>query len=349
MLTPAYAPCVAFRGACHGAEWNPARGRIPRGFVGASRTLRDVRLIILLAEPGGGFDDESYPEAATSEEYIGLAVTTAYEALRDRRSTFHANLRFVLDQCWPDETLDEQLAHTWITETYLCSARQTAGPVPPLAQQACAETYLTRQLKLLPGHPIIALGGKATRRTGRHASVISAYAVGLPGANSPRARPSWIAAAARARQLLELTTREDPPIPTRMATAVSASASDLSGAESATRVPRRRTGDRHMSQLWISRYIDQLLSTPPAGTQTRPARNGVYPGVRISGCEIPLELYAHDDYIRVGIRSTDPRVFESLKGIPGFDVVRAAKAWFTGYIRNPEGTVAIDRIVRSRH
>ena len=204
VLAPAYAPCVAFRHICTKAEWNPARGHVPRGFVGATGSLRDVQLIVLVAEPGGGFSDETYPTSASAQEYISRTVATAYGALRDRRSSFHSNLRFVLDNCWPGESLDEQLRRTWITETYLCSAEKTAGEVPPIAERTCVESYLVRQFALLPGRPIIALGGKAERRVGYRAHVISAFAVGKPGSNSPRAQPSWVAAAAEARRQLGL-------------------------------------------------------------------------------------------------------------------------------------------------
>ncbi|MEK6206937.1 MAG: hypothetical protein AABM32_04785 [Chloroflexota bacterium] len=35
ILAPAFAPCVAFGGACQTARWAPADGQIPRGFIGA--------------------------------------------------------------------------------------------------------------------------------------------------------------------------------------------------------------------------------------------------------------------------------------------------------------------------
>jgi len=204
ILAPAFAPCFSFAGACRVARWNPRAGQIPRGFIGATEGLTEVRLILLLAEPGGGFSDESYATTASPDAYIEAAVMTAYRALSEKRTPFHANLRYVLDQCWPGDDLDEQLRKTWITETYLCSAENSAGSVPPLAEQACADTYLARQFAILPGRPIIALGGKAQRRVGRRARVIPAFAVGLPGANQRGARPSWAAAAAVARQQLGL-------------------------------------------------------------------------------------------------------------------------------------------------
>ena len=100
-----------------------------------------------------------------------------------------------------------------------------------------------------------------------------------------------------------------------------------------------------MTRPWISEYLRRLLIDPPARTRTSPARNGVYPGVRISGGAVGLELYAHDEYIRVGIRSTDSSVYESVRGVPGFEVIKPAKKWFTGYIREERGIAAIDRLI----
>lgn len=90
-----------------------------------------MQLILLLAGPGNGFSDESYPTTAGPDEYIHAAVTTAFEALSNRRTKFHSNMRYVLDQCWPGDDLDDQLRKTWITETYLCSAPFSTGKVPP--------------------------------------------------------------------------------------------------------------------------------------------------------------------------------------------------------------------------
>jgi hypothetical protein len=74
-------------------------------------------------------------------------------------------------------------------------------------------------------------------------------------------------------------------------------------------------------------------------------KNGIYPGVRITGGAVGLELYAHDEYIRVGIRSKDRRVYESVRGIPGFEVIKPAKNWFTGYVRDERGIAAIERLI----
>lgn len=59
-----------------------------------------------------------------------------------------------------------------------------------------------------------------------------------------------------------------------------------------------------------------------------------------------LDLWAHDEYIRVGIHTTDARAYGAVRGVPGFEVISGAKAWFTGYIRDSRGSAAIDLLIR---
>ncbi len=99
------------------------------------------------------------------------------------------------------------------------------------------------------------------------------------------------------------------------------------------------------SRIWIREYVRGLLAQPPAGLHTVPVQNGPYPGVRITGGAVPLELYAHVEYIRVGILSTDPHVSESVRTVPGFEIIKPARKWYTGYVRDERGIVAIDRLL----
>ena len=50
------------------------------------------------------------------------------------------------------------------------------------------------EFALLPGGPIIALGGKAQHRGSRRVDVISGYALDSPGLNRPATWPTWNAA-----------------------------------------------------------------------------------------------------------------------------------------------------------
>ena len=47
-LIEAYRPCQYF-GTCREAIWNPKRGYIPRGFLGATANLADVEIVMVFA------------------------------------------------------------------------------------------------------------------------------------------------------------------------------------------------------------------------------------------------------------------------------------------------------------
>ena len=212
ILEPAYAPCEAFRGACEGtATWLPLRGHIPRGFLGATGTVDDIELVLLVAEPGNPHAHSRFGPDLLPQSMIAQAVDDTYRCFRDGVDLFHRNMRRILDLAFPGLALDDQLRRAWITNTYLCSAPEEAGRVPAAASIACAETYLQAQLALLPERPVIALGGKAHTRVRRLRSAIpdladrlfSAYAASPPGCNHSAAYPSWSAAVEGAHQYVQ--------------------------------------------------------------------------------------------------------------------------------------------------
>jgi len=54
VLLPAYAPCQHLPGrggSCREAVWQPQRGYIPCGFLGATGELHEVRVVMVFAEP----------------------------------------------------------------------------------------------------------------------------------------------------------------------------------------------------------------------------------------------------------------------------------------------------------
>nr|WP_162252385.1 hypothetical protein [Caulobacter sp. Root655] len=121
-----------------------------------------------------------------------------------RPAPFHRNLRKILDLCWPNETLTEQLEKTWITDAVLCSAKFSGGPIDKVVENVCVTNYLARQIAVLPNAFIVTLGGKAARRLRRQNLCIDFLA------QHPSARPntspeaSWQRAAASFRTWLEL-------------------------------------------------------------------------------------------------------------------------------------------------
>lgn len=198
VLLPCLRPCAGFTGACGAtARWDPGTGHVPRGFVGALGSADDVKLIVVTAEPGDprpGERQDIDPGALRGS--LGRVCEFTYQQLESRFSIYHANMRRLLDLCWPGLDLAQQMRRTWITESALCSAPRTTERAAHDVH--CGMEFLAPQLALFPSVPVIALGGKAQGRVRRVApgrDIIGAYAAAPPGGNHRGAYPSWKAAA----------------------------------------------------------------------------------------------------------------------------------------------------------
>ena len=189
-LLRAYAPCPHFCDTCKGiAKWEPREGYAPRGFVGALGSLDEVDLVLVAAEPGEPFPRETYDE--TDPDFVDRCAEQAYGAFAGKARRFHENIRWILDQCFPDLDFPHQMCKTWITDAYLCSAPTVTGDVPARSWRTCAGDYLHPQLEPLKDRAIVALGEKAETRIGRAFEVLRVSAAGRPEGNKPRARESW--------------------------------------------------------------------------------------------------------------------------------------------------------------
>lgn len=197
ILRPALAPCPEFEGACRGCmRWAPERGHIPRGCCGALGCPEDVRVVMVVAEPGDPHPAESYPPDAAPDDLLARCTAYAFECFATCRDRYHANARAFLDLCLPGMDFAEQLRHAWITESCLCSAPQECGRVPAAVARRCAERYLVPQLGLFRGATVVAFGAKAQARL--HATglgFVPAGALAPPGCNRQGTRRSWAAAA----------------------------------------------------------------------------------------------------------------------------------------------------------
>lgn len=187
--------------------WKPDNGFIPRGYTGATSTLADVRLVICLAEPGNPGPSESY-EVTDTSIVIDHIVSGVESAIKTKCSPFHKNLHFVLEKCWPGLEISEQLSRTWITETTLCSAPRTTGPIHRLIEKECIDRYLKPQLKLFPNAFLLALGKKAESRLLRAELQphFTARAAGMPIGKRVLAEDSWRDAGKAFRAFLDKTS-----------------------------------------------------------------------------------------------------------------------------------------------
>ena len=190
ILRPAHARSARF-GTCPQAVWQPGHGHVPRGVLGATGDLKEVRAILVFAEPGGVYPGDSYPDAGP-DDLLAATIAATFQSFAASRDLFHRNIRWFIDQIAPGRPFAEQLRSVWLTEGRLCSVTQEIGG---LRDRSCADRYLARQVQLMPQATVVGFGGKAQaylRALGiRH---VAAYALAPPGANHRPARPSWEAA-----------------------------------------------------------------------------------------------------------------------------------------------------------
>jgi len=155
VLLPAYAPCAQF-GMCREAQWNPARGQIPRGFIGATGKPEDVEVVMVFSEPGHPHHGEGHDSNASPIDLMRSGMAHVHKCYKTRTDTFHSNVRWFMSQLYPNLTFDEQLRHIWLTEGRLCSIDNEIGST---RDRTCAAFYLTRQIALLPNAVVVAFGG----------------------------------------------------------------------------------------------------------------------------------------------------------------------------------------------
>lgn len=179
ILSPAYKPCRGFADTCHEMKWHPAKGHIPRGFLGATGALGNVELVLVFAEPGDPQPDEKHSAGIES----ALKAANFYHS--NKQDQFHKNSRYILDLCWPNLPFEKQLEKVWMTESVLCSAPIESGRVRSAVERACGERYLLRQLALFPDAVVVALGAKAQKRMRAlgYDRFIAASAVAAPEGN----------------------------------------------------------------------------------------------------------------------------------------------------------------------
>lgn len=168
VLLPAYTKCCILTTNCSELKNDVKEGHIPRGFCGAFGGLADVQLVLVLAEPGNPNPDgrHGYEMKTPPRRLLECNVVGVFETIKENKAkrNFHGNIEFILEQCWLGESLEEKFKRTWITESVLCSAAKTCGPIRPIVEQACVEGFLRKQLALLPNAYVVALGRKAEKR-----------------------------------------------------------------------------------------------------------------------------------------------------------------------------------------
>lgn len=188
LLSEVFRPCRKF-GTCPEAVWKPESGHVPRGFLGATDSLESVELVMVFAQPGHPHSIETYSSDKSAETLLMETVGYVGRCFETGTDQFHRNVRWFLNQLFPDESFAKQLSRVWMTEGRLCSIADEIGN---LRDRTCSDHFLKRQIALLPHAQVAAFGGKAQwylKKLG--VEHLSAYSFAPPGANHRPARPSW--------------------------------------------------------------------------------------------------------------------------------------------------------------
>jgi len=170
---------------CSSMRWDPASGHAPRGFFGALGDISEVRLVMVLAEPGEPGSDEIHDGVDSAFRYAEKCYLMA-------GGQGHRNVRSIILRCFPGLSLKEAFRKVWITESVLCSAEVPAGKVNRDCERLCVSEYLIPQLRLFPNAVVAAMGSKAHNRVKKYfPDVVKCGAVFPPGCNFASTRDSW--------------------------------------------------------------------------------------------------------------------------------------------------------------
>lgn len=197
ILETSYKPCTGFAGTCASMKWCPSEGHVPRGFYGALGEVADVRLVMVLAEPGMPGKEEVHTGMISAFEY-------AERCYLEYGGQGHRNVRYIIGRCFPGRPLRQAMRRVWITESVLCSAKSALGKIDREVEEECVRRYLLPQLRLFPNAVVAAMGSKAYRRLKRFSRFIPNLgeygAVFPPGCNFPTTQEKWDRLVARVRE-----------------------------------------------------------------------------------------------------------------------------------------------------
>lgn len=200
LLREAYVPCQYF-GTCAQAVYDPKKGLVPRGYLGATASLNDVEAVIVLAEPGYPHPNESH-DGEDPDAIIRSTIRYTYKCYNEGKDDIHKNVRWFADRLFPEyeSNFEKQLDKLWITESRLCSLdedKETKN-ISKVERLRCTEYHALRQIQLFPNAQIILAGvSKAQKAAHLFPGAIRCWAFARPGSNRKEARPSWNEAAVK--------------------------------------------------------------------------------------------------------------------------------------------------------
>lgn len=140
---------------CDEAIYCPTDGHAPRAFGGAKGKLDEVEVVIVSNRPTTTICDEKY----TSDPDSDLELMLSDRYMQSEPRNIHTYLKLFLDWVFPEsqENLDEQLKHTWLTNSVHCTFK-TEPRIKD--RRRCATAYLVEEIKLFRNPAVVLAGTK---------------------------------------------------------------------------------------------------------------------------------------------------------------------------------------------
>ena len=185
-------------GICRDAQHDPSAGHVPRGFSGATGTLDEVLLIMVMAEPGFPLGDETY----SGDPATDLKTLLSSRYLRTGENLIHRNVVNFLNSVFPmfAGNFDELLRRVWLTKSRHCSIAEEIGQIPKRERLICSQKHLVEQVGLFPNAIVLLAGTKAGQARGLVDNAIQCGAFAPPGCNHFKVRQSHADAAEKVRR-----------------------------------------------------------------------------------------------------------------------------------------------------
>jgi hypothetical protein len=191
ILEQAY-PCAGFETSCRSMCWEPLKGLTPAGYIGATHSIGEVEVMFVLSEPYEAAERQPLAPDTTPFQHVTHSCRQLYLGLMAQQDQFHRNLRFILEQFFPNLELNDQLKRCWITPTILCSTAHDSSALSEDVFRQCRRQFFIKQLQLFPRATKVALGSKAAEFLKPYCEFLSATQPSPPACNHRGTREGWV-------------------------------------------------------------------------------------------------------------------------------------------------------------
>ena len=180
----------------HGLASDYGAGNRPRHIAGNLAEPDELRLILLLAEPGSspGPEELNRNKAAWIDDVTCDGLGNGRFRLRYDEyaaTAYEKNPHEFIEMVWPDESTPERMRKTISTNSFWMQASMSGGTIPAGAANDFGP-YLRSLVSAFPNAVVAAAGSKAADRCRRASiSAIEMGALTPPGSNRPKVRGTW--------------------------------------------------------------------------------------------------------------------------------------------------------------